>query len=93
MHEILQEVSYAYESHSEGVEFSFNSDVELDNIESMREWLESNELSDYVAEDEGTLVYLTDSDSGLSFSVESYGLGDFYSHAIAVNVFIDESQE
>lgn len=67
-----------------GIQYSFKTEQDYDNIESMRFWLDENSLEEYVIEDEGTLVILQDPSTNAEYVVESYGEGDFFSHGISV---------
>lgn len=68
------------------LQFSFHTEEDLDNYESMALWLESNGLDDFVIEDEQSLVVLEHPDFDFQIDVQSYGEGDFYSHGISCEV-------
>jgi hypothetical protein len=63
---------------------SFHTDDDLDNIESLHRYLDDHDLGAYVEDDEGTRATLKY--AGHSIVLDSYGLGDFYSHAIDATV-------
>lgn len=67
-------------------EYSFITESDHDNIESMRLFIEENDLEDYVIEDDGTLVYLEHPDYDFQVALNSYGLGDFYTHGIGASI-------
>jgi len=66
------------------LDYSFSSENDMDNIESMRDFLESHDLEEYVSEDLGTLVTLDHPEYDFKVAVTSEGLGDFFSHGIYV---------
>lgn len=87
MNHIIEEVL----ENPEGIEYSFTTEKDLNNIESMGYWIEENDLEELVTEDDGTLVFLLDPETKTKFSVESYGQGDFFSHGIFVKVHTEDS--
>jgi hypothetical protein len=58
----------------------FSTVDDLDNIESLHQYLDDHDLSDYVQDDDGTRAVLEY--DGHIIVLDSYGLGDFYSHRI-----------
>lgn len=74
-----------------GSSYNFTSETDMDNIESMRHFIEENNLEDYVTEDDGTLVYLEHPDHEFYVALNSYGLGDFYTHGIETSQVSKES--
>ena len=62
--------------------WAFYTNYELDNIESMHEFIEENDLEAFVSDDDGTLVFLEHPDYEFEVALTSHGLGDFYSHGI-----------
>ena len=77
----------------EGIEYSivdYSDEMDMDNVESMRYFLEMIGVgSDDVLEDHGTLVYVKDTGSDEVIAIESYGLGDTYSHGFYCSVAED----
>lgn len=65
------------------LEFSFYTEEELDNYESMAHWLEANGLDEFVIEDEKSLVVLKHPNFEFEIEVQSYGEGDFHDHGIS----------
>lgn len=72
-------------------DYSFETDYDLNNNEAMQEFLDDYDFGEYVAEDHGTMVYLTHPDYDFPLVVVSEGLGDFFSHGITV--FYDPEAE
>lgn len=70
---------------NEEFDFSFLSNDDLDNVEAMTQFLEESGLEDNVAEDDGTMVFLSHESYGFRIVVESFGLGDFYHHGITAS--------
>ena len=68
-----------------GAAYDFASEQDMDNIESMRHFIEENDLEDFVKEDDGTAVVLEHPEYGFYVGLDSYGLGDFFSHGIGAN--------
>ncbi len=68
------------------LDYSYHSDNDMDNIESMNKFLEENSLGDYISEYDGTMVFLKHPDYNFEAVVTSSGLGDFFSHGIYVAV-------
>ena len=73
-----------------GVEYSivdYSDEMDLDNVESMAYFLDMLGVdSEDVLEDNGTLVYLKDVGYAEVIAIESYGLGDTYSHGFYCSV-------
>lgn len=70
----------------EELDYSYHSDKDMDNIESMHKFLENYGLEDYVKMDDGTMVFLEHPDYDFEVVINSSGLGDFFSHGIYVTV-------
>ena len=82
---MVKEIFELCAQNSSGSEYGFTSEKDLNNIEAMQVWIEENGLEDFVVEDDGTLLFLEHPDYGFQVAVESYGLGDFFTHGISVN--------
>lgn len=70
----------------EGLQFSFETEEDLNNYEAMGLWIEANGLDEFVTSDEQSLVYLKHPDFEFEVAVNSYGEGDFFSHGISCEV-------
>lgn len=68
---------------TEEFEFNFTSENDLDNIDAMGHFLEESGFEDYVSEDDGTMVFLSHDEYDFRVVIESFGLGDFYTHGIS----------
>ena len=78
----------------DGVEYSivdYSDEMDLDNVESMTYFLDMLGVdSEDVLEDNGTLVYLKDVGYAEVIAIESYGLGDTYSHGFYCSVVTED---
>ena len=75
---------YLEANRSGDLDYSYHSSNDMDNIESMHKFLENHDLTEYVDEDDGTLVYLKHPNYDFTVAVTSSGLGDFFSHGIYI---------
>ncbi len=84
--ELFQEKDYNYRI------IDHDPEMEMDNNQSMQFFLEQiNVNPDNILEDNGTLVKLTHDDFDYGITIESSGLGDFFSHGF--DVYITEIEE
>lgn len=80
---LIKEIFNTIEAGNETeLDYSFNSEKDMDNIESMSQFVEEHGLEEYITEDLGTLVILEHPEYNFKVSVTSEGLGDFFSHGI-----------
>lgn len=68
-----------------GASYDFTTESDLDNIDSMRHFLEENDLEEFVKEDDGTAVVLEHPEYDFYVGLDSYGLGDFFTHGIGAS--------
>lgn len=73
-----------------GASYDFTTEKDMDNIESMHHFIEENDLGDFVKEDDGTFVILEHPDYDFEVALDSYGLGDFFTHGIGASRLTDE---
>lgn len=71
-----------YAAAKNGETFCLKSEDDYDNVLAMELFIDN--ISDYVVEDHGTLVFLLDPRYDNLIVVESYGGGDFYTHCFDV---------
>lgn len=83
---------FADASDPAGASYDFTTEQDMDNIASMHHFIEENDLGDFVHEDDGTLVILEHPDYDFKVALESYGLGDFFTHGIGVSRLIEEEE-
>lgn len=78
----------------EDLDFSYESEDDLNNIEAMSRFIEENNLSDYIIEDYGTLVILKyEGYDSFLVAITSEGLGDFFNHGIFMNRLGDKKSD
>lgn len=76
---------------TEELDFSFETEFDLNNSEAMSHFLADYDLEQHVHDDEGTTVILQHEEYDFPVVVVSEGLGDFFSHGIFV--FFDPEAE
>lgn len=79
---VIDEIFEQLQDKDQHLDYSFSSDEDLNNVESMRVFLADYDLENNVYGDDGTLVVLFHDDYDFHVVVESYGGGDFFSHVI-----------
>lgn len=90
MNTMAEEIFATIQNDPNGASYDFTTEQDMDNIASMHHFIEEHDLGDFVKEDDGTLVILEHDDYDFCVALDSYGLGDFFTHGIGASRLTDE---